>query len=103
MTEKNLALSKALKSEVREFVYQRRLPSMSSIVAEIIVDYANRRIDVAVGRTPMYDDEIKYTAPPEYDAALQRAKSEGKTLSDVIRIELRRRVSVSDQPLSDDA
>lgn len=89
---KNVSVSKTLKQDVRDYVWKHRLSGMGNVVQQIIIDYAEGRVQPVPKTVILLDDEIKYVAPPEYEVARLKARAEGTTLSDVIRAELVRRV-----------
>lgn len=88
MPDKNLAVTHEFKEQVREFAWRSRL-SMIEVINAVIADYANHKFDVPPKQERVtLNAEIKYTEPPEYAAAMERAQTDGVPLSEVIRVGL---------------
>jgi len=91
---KNMTLPETLKHRLKVFAFHGET-TMGEVVREIIIDYANGEVQSppVVERERMI--EVKFDAPAEYDKAMERARRDGVTLSDVVRLELDRRLSES--------
>lgn len=91
MPDKNLSLPSELKENFRDHAWRRR-GSMGGIVADLITEYAEGRLDVQYEAPTSFDATLKYSAPDSYDAAVARAKSEGLSLAEVIRLGIKQRL-----------
>jgi hypothetical protein len=92
MTMKSLPLDKELKRALRVHAFNTDTP-MGAIVGGIITDIGTGVVDVDIDLAPRLDEELKYVAPGEYEAALERARAAGVPLAEVIRRELAKRVA----------
>lgn len=92
MPDKNLALTTKLKEDFRDHAWRRR-GSMGGIVADIVTEYAEGTLSVERESVEIFDTTLKYTAPPAYDAALARAKAEGMSLAEVIRLGIQQKLA----------
>ena len=91
MTLKTIQITHELKEALRIHSFHTKQP-MSEVICSIVRDYAAGLVTPPEPIRPTADTAFKYEAPPEYDTAMQRALSDGVTLTQVIRDELARRV-----------
>lgn len=95
-TSKNIQVEPDLKETVRDYGWRHRI-SMSALVGQAIAEYAEGTFDVPPLVPAHQLVELKYIAPPEYDAALARARQEGVSLTDVIRSWLEKKTREASQ------
>lgn len=95
MTMKNMTFPGSIKQRLKREAFESDT-TMGEIVRDVIVGYANGEVasPPPTIREPMI--EVKFEAPPEYDKAMERARQDGVTLSDVVRQELSRRLAESE-------